>query len=441
MSDNDKKPIAPKSLLDLSGHLKDLPEDKFRAIIVELSPITETPEAIKLMNEARPRLRTLKMVRPVTVKRLLCKPFEDLLHSSADANQKLVDGQISRTAIEPCWQLLKDHIPDEMNAFQVEFRGYRPNEPDKMLSLCERLWATAAKALSDKTKVDSAAIPSLDLIAQILQNATTIEAYKRVVPAKPLKHIGEVEAEHLMTHVQQLQEKEIPLDGFLLVVCARMSSPIELLHFFRQNEIPLPVSIVNRLDGFAVQTATEKAEKFAKEKTSQGAEDVVRNAEALMNEFNLMRQTLTNPVAQKNMEKSALAAANNVRKAVLDQIIKPGSDVMGPAFDSPVDKETLLNAEAHARALNRARRLASQVGLEGAMNTTIADVRKKIETQLEKVLKAPGGSKDQTGPEAQKQAFQLVRMMELTLGAEAARPLLLQAQRKFKVGQPAPQGA
>ena len=29
----------------------------------------------------------------------------------------------------------------------------------------------------------------------------------------------------------------------------------------------------------------------------------------------------------------------------------------------------------------------------------------------------------------------------VTLGAEAARPLLLQAQRKFKVGQPAPQGA
>ena len=51
-------------------------------------------------------------------------------------------------------------------------------------------------------------------------------------------------------------------------------------------------SVTGGFDGFAVQTATEKAEKFAKEKTSQGAEDVVRNAEALMNEFNLMRQDL-----------------------------------------------------------------------------------------------------------------------------------------------------
>ena len=78
--------ITSDAIAGLSEKLSSVSESKFLDVIQYLSelqfpPVAPSvlPEIRKLMDKARPRLRELKPPRPITLTRLFCRPFEDLL--------------------------------------------------------------------------------------------------------------------------------------------------------------------------------------------------------------------------------------------------------------------------------------------------------------------------------------------------------------------------
>jgi hypothetical protein len=202
-------------------------------------------EIRKLMDKARPRLRELKPPRPITLTRLFCRPFEDLLHSSGS---EIAEG-IPRSEIEPCWHLLTHRDGAGLKDLATELAAIPPGEPRQLLEFTERFWQHASRILTECLAA-SEGTRHLRLIADTLAAAQAIEDYKSAVPAKPLGRLGDVESAHVAECRRSLIEQSKSVEGFLLVVAARLETPAELLDFLNRAEIAVAAPTWRKLSAF-----------------------------------------------------------------------------------------------------------------------------------------------------------------------------------------------
>src|SRR5258708_19091463 len=145
-------PITNESIAGLSEKLTSVSETKFLDVIQYLSELqfpptapSVLPEIRRLMDKARPRLRELKPPRPLTLTRLFCRPFEDLLHSRGSE----IAGGIPRSEIEPCWQLLTNRDDAGLKGLAAELAAISPSAPRRLAEFTERFWGHAAGFLPD----------------------------------------------------------------------------------------------------------------------------------------------------------------------------------------------------------------------------------------------------------------------------------------------------
>jgi hypothetical protein len=88
-----------------------LPPAKFREIVAVLED--RRPEfggrgpIDAVMSKMRPRLVRMKLARKLTLQRVFCRAFEELL--TDDPVPKGVGTRVARPSIDPCWRVFVDH--------------------------------------------------------------------------------------------------------------------------------------------------------------------------------------------------------------------------------------------------------------------------------------------------------------------------------------------
>jgi CheY-like chemotaxis protein len=439
-------PITNDSITGLSEKLTSVSETKFLDVIQYLSELqfpptapSVLPEIRRLMDKARPRLRELKPPRPLTLTRLFCRPFEDLLHSRGS---EISEG-IPRSEIEPCWQLLTTRDGARLKDLAAELAAISPSEPHQLAAFTERFWDHAAGILADCVAANRGS-RHLQLIADTLAAATTIEAFKLAVPAKPIGRLGDSESAQVVEGRRCLVERGLSVEGFLLVVAARLETPAELLDFLTRAEIAVAAPTWRKLSAFSMAMVEDQARKFELNGETARPEDLTRAADRLMAALAATQKVL-DPTGRAALERSTQGVPKMVREMLDRKVIDAASAAIEAALPNMAgepDIEALVAAESHARALRRSRRVARLLGLDARAAAMTDSVHRRCEAHIARVMeKMSAGSGGQDA--AMAGIYRSIRIVELAVGPQEAAQLMttVRGRRSASVSSGAPDQA
>jgi CheY-like chemotaxis protein len=425
-------PITNDSIAGLSEKLTSVSETKFLDVIQYLSELqfpptapSALPEIRRLMDQARPRLRELKPPRPLTLTRLFCRPFEDLLHSRGS---EVTEG-IPRSAIEPCWQLLTNRDGAGLKDLATELAAISPSAPSQVLEFSERFWGHAARILADCVAANEGP-PQLRLIADTLAAAQAIEAFKSAVPAKPIGRLGDIEGARVAEGRRSLVERGLSVEGFLLVVSARLETPAELLDFLNRAEIAVAAPTWRRLGAFSIAMVEDQARNFELNGGSARPDDLARAADRLMAALATTHKVL-DASGRTTLERSTRGVSKMVREMLDRKVIDAASAAIEAALPNTADApdiDALVAAESHARALRRSRRVGRLLGLDARVAAMTESVQRRCEAHIARVLKKmPVASGEQDA--AMAGIYRSIRIVELAVGPQEAAQLMMTVRR------------
>jgi CheY-like chemotaxis protein len=424
-----KKPsITSDSIAGLSEKLTSVSETKFLDVIQYLSELQSPstapsvlPEIRRLMDKARPRLRELKPPRPLTLTRLFCRPFEDLLHSRGS---EIAEG-IPRSEIEPSWQLLTYRDGAGLKDLAAELAAISPSAPRQLLEFTERFWEHASHILADCVAANEGP-RHLRLIADTLAAAQTIEVYKSAVPAKPLSRLGDVESAHVAECRRSLIEQGRPVEGFLLVVAARLETPAELLDFLNRAEIGVAAPTWRRLSAFSISMIEDQARNFEQNGGTARPDDLTRAADRLIAALAATQKVL-DATGRTALERSTNGMSKMVREMLDSKVIGAVFGAIEAALPNPPGEpeiDTLVAAESYARALRRSRRVARLLGLDARAAAMTDSVRRRCEAYVARMLaNTPAARGEQEA--AMAGVDRSIRLVELAVGPQEASQLMM----------------
>lgn len=201
----------------IEKRLSKLPPSKFREIVgvlEESRPDFGSAGAVEaLMSKMRPRLVRMKLARKLTLQRLFCRPFEELLVN--DPEPKGVGTRITRRSIEPCWKLVVDRgDAKKLQRLVTNLRLCSNEETRKVERVGRQLWSYAAGVLRGTLRargglpdeivagMSERAYRDILFIADYLQIADVLQELKRKLGRRPLR---KATAEHIDAVVTALE--------------------------------------------------------------------------------------------------------------------------------------------------------------------------------------------------------------------------------------------
>jgi hypothetical protein len=201
----------------IEKRLSKLPPSKFREIVGVLeesrSDFGSARAVEALMSKMRPRLVRMKLARKLTLQRLFCRPFEELLVD--DPEPKGIGTRITRRSIEPCWKLFVDRADArKLQRFAANLRVCSNEETRKIERVGRHLWAYAADVLKGMLRargglpdelvagMSERAYRDILFIADYLQIADVLQELKRKLGRRPLR---KATAEHIDAIVTALE--------------------------------------------------------------------------------------------------------------------------------------------------------------------------------------------------------------------------------------------
>ncbi|HZT89093.1 MAG TPA: hypothetical protein VFA12_14055 [Stellaceae bacterium] len=406
--------IGSGPLAELAQRLCALPEAKFLAVVGQLERHAHVPAIGLLMDACRPRLRQLRPPRVPSLKRLFCRPFEDLL-VSRQPPEGLAKARILRDAVDPCWAAIKAAGQEQIAELEENLRGIAPGQAKLVFSLGERLWQTAGRLLSAARSGEAPdAAQQTMLMRDALLAAPAIERFKREVPTKPVPKLGKPEKTIILECIEQLATQRLPTNAFLLVLAARVKQPAELIEILAGTDVRVPEEV----ESCAVAQLVDRVNRLDETITETGPEGLAKEIEEVLQAMAETGNVLGKSV-KNGLDENVVVMEQAARAALDEHVIEAAPAALEAAFEDAPGQDALLAAEAHARALYRSRHAAKKLGLGAKAEAAMAAARERFEARLAEELKAAAEAGNSEGNAA---IFRAIRMIELVAGTEAARP-------------------
>lgn len=278
MNDRDELSLIERRLLKL-------PQTKFREIVAVLEDSRAAAggagPAEKLMSKMRPRLAKLRPARKLTLQRVLCRAFEELLSDEADPRGP--GDRVSRRSLEPFWRLFVDRADGRrLQKMSANLRAAGDEDGRRVDRLARQLWSYAAEVLQPIARparrgldpavgeLSERACRDFLFIADYLEVAEVLQELKRRLGPRPLRRATDEHIEALITAFEAVnavnrEHQRLVID--LLLVWVRKPSDI--------------VAIVDRLAAEAVGEVDENCVTLAGESLVEDAEQQLQNAVGL----------------------------------------------------------------------------------------------------------------------------------------------------------------
>lgn len=434
--------MAAEDLNILGQQLLYIDEQKFREVVSLLEHMGHHPEVQKTFSLIRPRLAEVKPRRRPTLKRVFCEPFEDLFEPPMPGDRTPVDA-IERVVVNRLWPL----VEAEMGTTLVADLSARLKSADgpALEELSLELWTAGAAAviavtakfeagrLADELdiRLNPGRVRQLQHVGNALGAAGGIVALKKVLAPKPVAKLHEDHLQAVQAIGKTLaRSRPEALRVLVLVAAARLADPSMLLGSlwnldFGQKPADRAALFAEVSGGVVAQI--ENRVRVLKDAAAHGngkpdrlaaadlAVDLVTSLDATRGAMEVSRRN----EFDKRLKDIRGAVHEMVRSQVLQEA--DGSIIAGitPATGGLPDRESLLRAENHARALRKCAVVADSLGLRTELRAvtdrTIGTLTSSARQALGSAGTVGGGSKA---------GYTAVRLIELIAGpAEANRVL------------------
>lgn len=442
---------AADALRQLRRRLIEAPEEKFIEVVKVLELAGERPEIRQTIHAIRPRLAELRPARRMTLKRIFCDPFEDVLEAKLPGDGPI--DAIPRRVIDPIWREVAARADSRhMEPLRAAVAALDSNDASGRHALGCRLWYAAGSALRKllddaPTHLGTEALAAARLIVEFVEIGHQIAALKNALPPKPTPGLNDEECALIEAAVQETARIGVQKPFYLLLVLAsRMRRPADLLAALQdmdfgkaKREKP---AVFAKLAGLMVGALEGAGGRLdvgpGPEAPPQKFETVVETAERLTESLEAAQRLLTgvgDAQYDERLKKVRVAVQEMVRRDVLE----PARDVVvavlppvAPSVASPFPEDDKQEeVENQARALLRCERFADSLSLAPEVTSALSDIGAKLERDVARWRKtlADRGASPASDEAALTTLSYAVRLMELVAGSGRAEAMMRAAMR------------
>lgn len=413
-----------------------------------------------LMSKVRPRLVRMRLARKLTLQRIFCRAFEELLTDEPDPQG--IGTRVSRQSIDPCWRMFVDRADvRRLQKFAANLRACGEDDGRRVERIARQLWAYGAEILESVlrparrgevvpafTELSERAYRDLLFINDYLQVADVMQELKRRLGPRPLRRI---QAEHIDAIVTALeavnevdrQHQHIVID-LLLVWLKRPSDIVAIVDRIAavaRTEIDdaslmlASESLVDDIEakmrlaaGFAAQNAGDRAEVVRQLRGCVsdllGAHGAFQNRSSATATRRLehIRSKVAGLIEEhvlKDADRRVLGVLPEPQAAA-DQILSNVLPVLMLA--EPPDAARVDAAEDQAIALRLCVKYADELGLKTPFFDTIEALGRSIEDRARWAARQidPATTDAASRATAADHFYVAVRLLELVAGSDRA---------------------
>lgn len=451
-------------LRDIERKLFEIPDEK----VAQLTLLIERSRAVVLsagmanaaLGTLRPRLAKTRPPRYLTLQRIFCHPFEDLLVMPEGGEKQF--GRIGRPSLAPAWDFVVKRL-DQAAVKQLEASLRKEAAPEigatadpRIAKLGETLWSIGAKTLRQelsKAETDAAhraalvaelgseaVLADLADMAAMLELADPLEKLREELSPKPVGKLLDEQVEAIKESYAGVAASGAGLPGYIVAfVIARLSNAFQALPIFDGlGEHPTGLPGVKPGD-FARRMIAADSKRFFGSVSRTDPNSVSDNKIAdLVDDYvqlvgRLRADGMAND-APPEMDAASRRLKEMVKFGVLgdaDAKVRGGIDItlqegLDPEAAKKAVFEAKLEAETRVFALQKVAKVAGDIGAEKDVSGALKSLTQQIE-EAGSVLIADikGGKLAAEGKdEAKSRLFAAVRMLELVGGQQAAGKLM-----------------
>lgn len=451
-------------LRDIERKLFEIPDEK----VAQLTLLIERSRAVVLsaamadaaLGALRPRLVKTRPPRHLTLQRIFCHPFEDLLILPEDTEKQF--GRIARTSLAPCWDFVL-HCLDQSAVKELEASLRQSAAPaigaasdPRIPKLGATLWSIAARRLREETgRAESDPAYRADLVAKLggetvlldlidmmgmLELAASLEGLREHLSPKPVGKLLDEQVEAIKDAYMALCNSGAGLPGYMIAFAvARLSNPFQMLPVFDALD-EFPTGIAGMTPGqYVRRMIAGDSKRFFK---SIGRSDPSRmddgDIAGMVDDFVRMIGCLKADGMADGPQPEMDAAGAKLRQMVKVGMLDGADGKIAAALTMPANPdesgeaarqaafEAKVEAENRVYAIQKVAKVAGEIGAEKDVGDAIKTLAQQVEqggTALVADIKA--GKLNVLGREAAKQqVYGAVRMLELVGGTAAANKLM-----------------
>lgn len=453
-------------LRDIERKLFEIPDEK----VAQLTLLIERSRAVVLsasianaaLGTLRPRLVKTRPPRYLTLQRVFCHPFEDLLVLPGDGGKPF--GRIARQSLAPIWDFVLGCL-DAAAVKQLEASMRAAPAPEigashdpRIPRLGVTLWSIAAGRLRQElARAETDAAHRADLIARLggepvladlsdiialLELAAPVEKLRDILSPKPVGRLLEEQVEEIKQLYTEVVGSGQGVPGYLIAVAvARLSDGFQALALFDALE-DLPTGVNGLTPGqFVRAMLSGDSKRFfgAVTRTDPAQVDDAKVADMVGDFVALIGRLKKDGMAdgpQPEMEAASRQLKEMVRVGVLggiDEKVLGGIEAVlapPPVEDPEAAKQASFDAKVEAEnrvyALQRVARIATEIGADKDVNGAIKQLTTQIDnTGVTLINDIKAGKFNAEGQEATRaKLFAAVRMLELVAGSQYANKLM-----------------
>lgn len=384
----------------------------------------------------RPRLALVRPARPLTVRRVLTLPLEDLLADVAVGEE--ARWLIPREVLAPMHRIVLRTVPHHVLSDLETMAGNGTmDNRDTVLDIGQTIWTAGAAALRGfllhGTGADAIGGPltaeqrlCLDGIAQILENAADITMLLDQLPPKPMGRLRDDERGAALSLLYAMRHVSDVLFRYCYAMLMRRSSePSEIFELVLENDFEMPTEQRDRILAEAARDCLYEIDTMNDEVAVQGDRSAVSVADTTQRMVSLIESLENAPSAvridAKRLSSTKARASQtivNSFESTMDGEMRRAVADLAARFDSSDDD--VANAEAIARSARKIELAGARLGvgnrLEGILNRELERYRGLILAKLRTVKGTP-----ETRAAA---IMDEVRLIEIVFGADAALTIL-----------------
>ncbi|MCC7048146.1 MAG: hypothetical protein IT562_15645 [Alphaproteobacteria bacterium] len=429
----------------------DLSENQLGKLVGVLEKARDTQGGDSLSKDAfdaiRPRLKVSQPRRTLTVERLFCVPFEDLL---ADGSVPPSPGRILRASIRPCWKLAEAGLPKELLA-EMEAKAAAAGSRDHtvVVDLGQRLWPTASatvSAIHSRANADPAertrlaqqlgdrGFADFTQMGQVLEVADPVMRLRGFLTPKPVMALDKDKIAGILG-VFDIPSVALRLPEMLRVLLSRVAEPIDLLQALaaaaaddpRARKLGIAVRVELVADLQARIDALAGAEPPSPNVVAALAEEAAERFKALGEMPQGGEAMIGDGVAK--MKERIVATLRDVVIAKAEPAIMASFVAAPAAKDAATALQDMAKAEAHATALKQCAGFAESLGLGGEVNGKLTEIAMAVERATVERLGAEAAAPAPAQPDARVVMFHAVRLLEICSNANRADKLRLKIEQ------------
>lgn len=413
-----------------------------------------------LMSKMRPRLVRMRLARKLTLQRVFCRPFEELL--TDDPDPKGVGTRVSRRSIEPCWRLFVEKADvRRLQKLASNLRSCGEEDGRRVDRIGRQLWLYAAEvlrgALGEATDDNLApvladgserAYRDLLFIADYLAVADVMQELKRRLGQRPLRRPSDEHIDAILTAFEAVNEVNRQYQHLVVdLLLVWLKHPSDIVGIIDRIAILAKHEIDESSLALAGESLVEDIEEKLRSVTGLAARSddrarVVRQLRgciadllgahgAFQNNSSLtaMRRldrirgkvaALVEDHVLKDADRRILGAVPQPPQASVDQALSNVLPVL--VLAEPPESSRVDAAEDQAIALRLCVKYADELGLKGAFFEKIEALGREIEDRARWAARQIDG---EAMSEASRAAiashfYVAIRMLELVAGSDRA---------------------